>query len=224
MIDKSVGTSGLMHDGHFVGWDPSFIRKLLISLVRKKIGLFATYPEYGVEDLLQVAEKAMCEAWPKWNPSRAAMSTYLYKAGSNAIISAWREAEKNHRSEKGHQRAEDASEVFADTAAIADGGLLEGLAAVLAKVEMDPKESVRDWLKRLYDTACQHKDPAWKRECSFAQAVAITCLMKRMKTGCGGVRQLLEQEDAFRAAIGLGKQVPTRRTIHRLAGDVLSAS
>lgn len=218
-IIGEAGAGGAL-DPHFVPWNPAFIRKLLIGLVRKKIVLFAIYPEIGKEDLLQVAEKAMSDAWPKWNYTRMALSTYLYKCGANAIISVWREAEKNHRSEQGKHRVSDADEFF-EGAAAADKASLEGLAAVLSKVSFDPKESVRDWLKRLYDAAAKHTDPAWKRDCTFAQAAAITCLMKRMKVGFRGVRYLLEQQDDYREALRLGKHIPATTTLFRFSRDFM---
>lgn len=216
MIDKSVGTSGLLHEAHFVPWNPAFIRKLLISLVRKKIGLFAIYPEVGTEDLLQVAELAMTNAWPKWNPSRAALSTYLYKAGSNAIISLWREAEKKHQEAKTRTHANADGEDPADLLPAS----LEQVAATLSAVEWDRNESVRDWLCRIHAAVKKMPDTRRRRRYTLAQAVCISLLMRRLKLGYKGVREVLHQQEDFRDAIGL-RQVPSHGSIQTIAGEFL---
>lgn len=166
----------------------------------------------GVEDLKQEGLLAARMAWPKFNPSKAAWSTFVYVVAARRLITLHRQLTR--------RAARDAAAAVQDFV-VADGP------AVLAEAAMDPDyerpdglmgsdgadDTVEDWLGRVYRYANRRLKPrvSKTRPTWFtpAQAIAIGLYMRRMKLSTRGTATLLAEREDLRQILQL-RHPPSR--------------
>lgn len=82
-------------------WDESTAERVVGRLVQRKASLFKCLPTYDRDDLLSEGLMAARKAWPKYDPDKAAASTFIYLAASRRIIDLWRKATREAARDQG---------------------------------------------------------------------------------------------------------------------------
>jgi hypothetical protein len=85
---------------HVLKWDETRVRKIVCGAVRRNLGLFSGLPRYGRDDLESEMMMLVRERWEGLDPWRGAASTYVNKLVQNNLISLWRKASAEIRTER----------------------------------------------------------------------------------------------------------------------------
>src|SRR4051812_13415101 len=78
-------------------WDYPMVVAVVRKLVVRKLPLFAKFPDVGRDDLEQEAAWAVTRAWPRFDATKGAASTFIYTVAARRLLSLSRALRRRMR-------------------------------------------------------------------------------------------------------------------------------
>lgn len=210
-------------------FDVELARPIVRTIVRRKLKLFAAFPDLTEADLVQHGLQLMLAVHPKYDRTRGAYSTFVHSRLPNRLIDLWRSRSQQVKRENRHATA--APEAVerhpnerdpAPEPLPADVPLAEFVGRVYRAIVALPMEMGGHAVRRGASSSSSSPaaDPPRRRGRRFhftpAQRMAITVLKRRQNLSTRGTVMLLAERADLRRAIGLTR-VPTHKWISQNA-------
>jgi RNA polymerase sigma factor (sigma-70 family) len=186
--------------------------RLTRKLARGQLGLFAPYPDCGTDDLAQEALAAVHKAFPRFNPTIAAFSTFATKVGHRAILNMHR-GRKRDADRQERKRADVVEAVEPDHVQWepdeAPGETIDGEVVGSSSIADEGLPPLAEWLACMFAHLQRNAEqlPAdWNRgRTSFTavQQLAAGLLMRRLRLTCRAAAGLFQDRPDLRAAIAM---------------------
>lgn len=206
---------------NLMSWDEDRVGAMVRAAVERKIGMFAAFPDLGADDLVQDLLIACRGSYPKFDPDRASLSTFIGMICGRRLIDIYR-----RRSRLANREGNYAERVYGRPEW--QGKDDNARAVLVADEVIDPPEPepetvegevvrdvdelpLADWLSTIYTHARRTITSAefriGRRSHNVAQAVASIALQNRLKLSTRGIRGLYDDREDLRRAVQF-KHVP----------------
>ena len=187
-------------------WDEDRARALVHAVALRKIGMFAAFPEIGLEDLISEGLIAARSAWTKFTSSKATSSTYISMVAGRRIIDMMRRLTRERSRQIAYCPIVDLDQGY------------------------EPPEGMAEWLEDTYQRirkGMEDRGIPLKIEdaegrpslCNRAQALALYAWKGKYRLSCRQAASLLVNQDDLRLAVRL-MMVPSYKYFCRLEETV----
>jgi DNA-directed RNA polymerase specialized sigma24 family protein len=165
-------------------WDENLAAGVVRALVVRLIGagMFAAFPDLGIDDLVSEGLIAARSGWRRFNPAKATASTFINLCAHRRLIDISRS--RGAELKRQHKLATDSLDMDADPAAV--GEPVDDLAEWLAETHRAIRRNLT-----VYLTAASKPRPGHPRTFTQAQAMTLLALKRRQKLTTRGAEMLL---------------------------------
>jgi RNA polymerase sigma factor (sigma-70 family) len=196
-----------------MSWDEDRVCAMVRAAVERKLPMFAAFRDLEADDLVQDVLIAVRDAYRKFNPELASLSTFVGVVAGRRLIDIYRRRSRQAGREGVYAEAQYGRPEWSGR-----GENLQPTIVVEADEVIDPPEetedfegevvhegSLADWLSTVYTHARRNLESprlrSGRRYHNAAQAIASIALKRKLKLTTRGIRGLFEDREELRRAV-----------------------